>query len=255
MPEQGQQADRRSEIRKKMGRLRARLHARLLESSRAVGFNPTYLSRLCQPATVIDVGVGYGTGPLHKAYPAARFILIEPLVEYRPHLARLERDYDCTVLYTAVGECAGELDINVDVGYPMKSSFSRRTTKDYVDGPLARRTVSVVTLDSIVATLPGLRRPILLKIDTEGHELSVLKGARDLLPSVDTVIAEVSIAKRFEDGYEFEELVGFMSQHDFYVYSFLTMPFPRRIDRQRFTDVVFKNRRLAPPGPPVDHRA
>lgn len=255
MPEQDRPIDRRSEIRKKAGRLRARLHARLLESSRAVGFNPTYLARLCQPATVIDVGVGYGTWPLHKAYPTARFVLVEPLVEYRPHIARLERAYDCTVLYTAVGECEGALDINVDVGYPMKSSFSQRTTQDDVDGPLARRSVPVVTLDTLVGSLPELRRPILLKIDTEGHELSVLRGATTLLPAVDTVIAEVSIAKRFEDGYEFEELIEFMRQSDFYVYSFLTMPFPRRIDRQRFTDVVFKNRRLVPPGPHVNHRA
>jgi FkbM family methyltransferase len=246
MTGEGTPTDRRSEIRKKAGRLRARLRARLLESSRAVGFNPYYLSRICRPATVIDVGVGYGTWPLHKAYPASRFILVEPLTEYRPHIARLEQAYDCTVLYTAVGERAGTLEINIDGASPMKSSFSRRVASGGGDTTVARRSVPVVTLDSLVEALPDLQRPILLKIDTEGHELSVLRGATTLLPTVDTVIAEVSIAMRFEDGYEFEELIEFMRESGFYVYSFLTMPFPRRSDRQRFTDIVFKNRRLAP---------
>jgi FkbM family methyltransferase len=233
--------DGRSDIRKRFGRLKMRLADRLAASRKGVGFNAPYLSRICQPATVIDVGVGYGTWPLHKAYPTARFILIEPLTEYRSYLARLSRAYDCTVIQAAVGERPGQCHMMVDTGCPMRSSLSTRTPVTRSGSPLSRRTVNVVTLDSLLDTHPDLRRPILLKIDTEGHELAVLRGAQALLPLVDTVIAEVSIAPRFDQGYSFEEFVSYMDAHGFNVYSFLTMPVPRRSDRQRFTDMVFKN--------------
>lgn len=44
-----------------------------------VGFNPSYLARICQPKTVFDVGIGYGTYPLYEAFPNAKFVLVEPL--------------------------------------------------------------------------------------------------------------------------------------------------------------------------------
>src|SRR3954449_6529991 len=36
------------------------------------------------PATVIDVGVAYGTPELYDAFPDARFLLVDPLEEYAP---------------------------------------------------------------------------------------------------------------------------------------------------------------------------
>jgi hypothetical protein len=82
---------------------------------------------------------------------------------------------------------------------------------------------------------------VLLKVDTEGAELEALRGAQQSLPHIDYVIAEVSIAKRFEDSYAFEELIEFMFANNFRVYSFLTMKFPRQEQQQRFTDILFVN--------------
>ena len=44
------------------------------------------------PATVIDVGAANGTRALYEAYPDARLVLIEPLVEHEPDLQRLTAD-------------------------------------------------------------------------------------------------------------------------------------------------------------------
>lgn len=207
-----------------------------------IGFNAAYLSQICQPTTVIDVGVGHGTFALYEAYPNAHFILIEPLKEYEDSITKIAKKYDCDVHYKAVGDRECKLKINIDTSNLQSSSFSQRTSLTRTENLLKNKTVEVTTLDSIYSQNQTLGGPILLKIDTEGHELSTLKGARSLLKAVDMVIAEVSIAKRFENSYEFEDIISFMNVNGFYVFSFLTMNQPRGEVRQRFTDVVFKRR-------------
>jgi FkbM family methyltransferase len=207
-----------------------------------IGFTAQYLSRLGSPRTVIDVGVGDGTWPLYEAFPDAHFVLIEPLERYRPALARIAAQYDCTLVHKAVGESPGDFEINVDTGNPQMTSFLSRMALTRTDNPIERQTVSVTRLDTVAAGLPDLAGPILLKMDTEGHELAVLRGATGLLPRVDWVIAEVSIAARFAGGYRFEELIRCMDDHGFGVFSFLSL-FQAVEMRQRFADVLFERRR------------
>ncbi|MBC7966394.1 MAG: FkbM family methyltransferase, partial [Fuerstia sp.] len=158
---------------------------------------------------------------------------------------RLCARYDCDVHYKAVGETPGTVEFNVDPGNLEKSSFSNRTTQNDRETLLEKKLVEVTTLDTIYQQNPDLQRPILLKIDTEGHELSVLKGATKLLPSVDFVIAESSIARRFENGYEFKDIIALMDQNGFDVFSLLTIECLEGEVRQRFADVVFKRREAA----------
>ena len=216
-----------------------------LRKTPKIGFNATYLRRICNPRTVIDVGVANGTIALHNAFPKARFILIEPLKEYQASIEKLCTRYNCDVYYKAVGETPGTVEFNVDPGNLEKSSFSNRTTQNDRETHLEKKLVEVTTLDTIYQQNPGLQRPILLKIDTEGHELSVLKGATKLLASVDFVIAESSIAKRFVNGYEFKDIIAMMDQNGFDVFSLLTIECLEGEVRQRFADVVFKRRDAA----------
>ncbi len=206
------------------------------------GFSAPYLARLSQPATVIDVGVGYGTYPLYEAFPKARFILVEPLRDYEGAISRIAGQYDCTVVYKAAGDAPGSLEISVDTENLQKSSFADRTPLTNKGHRLEKRMIEVATLDAIVAALPDLREPILLKIDTEGHELKALQGAHALLRRTDTVIVEASIARRFEGGYEFEDIVEFMKHSGFYLLTFLSINHHRGELRPRYADVVFKRR-------------
>ena len=41
------------------------------------------------PATLIDVGVGAGTGDLYDAFPDAFLVLVDPLTEFEPQMSRL----------------------------------------------------------------------------------------------------------------------------------------------------------------------
>lgn len=217
------------------------IHARR-RADCSVGFNPSYLGLICQPKTVFDVGIGYGTHPLYEAFPEAKFVLVEPLKEYEGAIRAVAEKYDCDILCKAVGEKEGLQEISVDLKQPEKSSFVDRTSLTKTQGQLEKRAVEVTTLDAIFASYSDLKRPILLKIDTEGHELKVLFGSRSLLRVTEIVIAEVSIAKRFEDSYEFEDLIMFMKENGFYLFTFLSLTHRNGELRPRYADIVFKRR-------------
>ena len=231
-----------------LGKLGYEIHKSSLNG--VAGFDPSYLVRICQPKTVIDVGVGYGTYPLYQAFPQAKFVLVEPLREYDVAIGEIAGKYDCDILYKAVSNAPGTREMIVDTMEPERSSFADRTPLTTSGNRLEKRLIEVTTLDTIFADAQGWKKPILLKLDTEGHELEALQGSKSLLRETDTVIAEVSIAKRFEQGYEFEDLILFMKEHGFYLSTFLGITQASGELRPRFADIVFQHRPQPDPATP-----
>jgi hypothetical protein len=68
--------------------------------------------------------------------------------------------------------------------------------------------VEVSTLDLL--RFAKLERPILLKLDVEGHEMAVLQGGRTILSRTEMLIAELSVVERFEDTPSCGEFVAFV---------------------------------------------
>jgi FkbM family methyltransferase len=202
-----------------------------------IGFNASYLSRLCKPKTVIDVGVGNGTHELYRAFPDAQFILIEPVREFQSSLDAIRREFKCRIYQKAVSNKPGTMEISVNSLDPQLSSFKDRPPSASI---LEKRQVEVTTLDTILAENKDIELPLLLKVDTEGYELEVLEGARQMLAVAEMVILEVSISKRFENSYTFEDLILFMKQHGFSVFDFLTVCYAKGKPGANLTDIAFK---------------
>ncbi|MBW4709670.1 FkbM family methyltransferase [Roseobacter sp. YSTF-M11] len=151
------------------------------------------------PGVVFDVGVDSGTPWLYRSFPQAQFVLIDPqqdsaervrakghLKEFHFHAAALgaqEGKATLMVPHSAKGEetAMASLLRRTD---PLAKSFTK-TDKHYV--PVRR-------LDDIAVAYPGRAG---LKVDTEGSELEILKGAHDTLKRCDFVILELSLTHRF----------------------------------------------------------
>jgi FkbM family methyltransferase len=165
------------------------------------------------PATVIDVGVAAGTPELYQAFPGARLILVEPLVEWRQQLEDAHRERNTEVVIAAAGPEAGETEISVHRVLACSSVLGARSGDD---ADPERRTVPVVRLDEI-ARERDLAGPLVVKVDVEGAELQVLAGAHTVLEDTELVLLEVSLFELIPGAPQFHDVVAWMQEHGFVV--------------------------------------
>jgi FkbM family methyltransferase len=185
------------------------------------GWSPSFLRRIGEVNTIIDIGVLNGTPSLYKAFPNAHLVLVEALPQYKQICERIldARDSTGEIFSVAAGERDGSAFINHLVDAPARSSFLEHVVggspnSETIELPIRR-------LDTIFSgkTFPG---PTLLKIDTEGYELNVIKGSPEFLKQVDFVIAETSVRLRHKNSYRLADLVALMRENSFEVYDILT---------------------------------
>ncbi len=176
--------------------------------------------RFC-PSSVIDVGANRGewSALASKSFPGATFFLIEPQVEMEADLQAFCASHPGSKsLLAGAGSAPGELTLTIWQDMVGSSFLPVAGGEDSIGGRGQRR-VPVVTLDSL-ASSGALTLPQLIKMDVQGFEMEVLKGAREILASCEVVIAETSLY-RFENGQPLaHEIIAFMADCDFFIYDF-----------------------------------
>lgn len=164
--------------------------------------------------TFIDVGVGPdGTPDLYEKFSNKKLLLIDPLDEAEEFYNNKMKDADAIFFKTALGEKAESLKINVE------ENIGRSTMLDVSDinfegDPIDKRTIQVDTLDNILSENDYGKLGI--KIDTEGFELNVIKGAKNTLTKTKFVIAEVRHNhESFKGVYKLHEFIAEMHNNGF----------------------------------------
>jgi FkbM family methyltransferase len=179
--------------------------------------------------TVIDVGVDRGTKPLYDAFCGCLFVLVDP----RRQAESMLRDRPLRYVYInkALAATAGRRTIREQGAG--KTTFLERTS--LTDSPItAKYAVDVTTLDDLL-DLSDCKPPVGIKIDTEGYELEVVKGLTRHWSTVQFVICEASIRRRFVDSYQISELVSYMLERDFLLFNFMNPA----VERPRYYDILF----------------
>lgn len=166
-----------------------------------------------RPLSVLDVGAALGdwTRACVEVFPEARYVLAEPLAEFRPSLDAVGFG---EVVEAAVAAESGERTMYVHPDL-VGSSLLREREGEHVDG--SPRQVRVTTVDELVRE-HGLEPPYLLKADVQGAEREVIAGAAKTLRRAAAVLAEISFFGFYHGGTAFEELVATMCDAGFYVY-------------------------------------
>jgi FkbM family methyltransferase len=166
--------------------------------------------------TVIDVGIAFGTPPIYKAFPRARYFLIEPVVECRPVLEKLKQSLNAEYFLVAAGAENRDVTFNVHEDVSGSSLFAQAEGKA-LDGEA--RVTPMRRLDSLLP--PTLEHPVLLKIDTQGAELEVLKGLGDRIGEIDVLIVETTMMEVRRGIPQFADVVRFCDEAGFATYDVL----------------------------------
>jgi FkbM family methyltransferase len=179
-------------------------------------WEPAYLRRLgFRPQTIIDVGVAQGTPQLYAAFPEAQLILVEPLLEFFEEIGQILARRRGMHIPAAAWSSEGELELRVEPRRTERSSHYLGHPLEMTGDTLTPRRVPTTTIDSIIADHP-FPGPFGLKIDTEGAELEVIRGAAATLRRTLFVIAEVGVLhNRFEGSYSFAQFIAAMDQAGF----------------------------------------
>jgi FkbM family methyltransferase len=197
-----------------------------LQRLRALGFTP---------ATVFDVGVAEGTEALYETFPTSQFVLIEPLREYAEDLDRIvKRLSRAEYVAAAASSRSGTLVLNVGFHTQLASRH------DVIDRAFAadeRREVNAITLDDIWQRR-ALQSPALIKIDVEGDELEVLRGAKSVLRHCEYILLEAAVGDVFAGAPRIEEVIHYLTERGFLLNDILQPAYSRNGNLQ-MVDLAF----------------
>jgi FkbM family methyltransferase len=166
-------------------------------------------SRGFSPATIVDVGVAYGTAELYAAFPDARLLLIEPVQEWDVQLRKITRGRQTDIVWVAAGSESSTLEINLYSDLGAVTMLRERNAQ-----PESTREVPVQRVDDICSSFEVLG-PLLLKIDVQGAELDVLRGSEDILEQAEMILVEVCVRKVYENGSDFGDVFAWLDSHGF----------------------------------------
>jgi len=178
------------------------------------------LLRFHRPRHVCDVGAnaGHWTYVLGQLDPDLRqAVLFEPQTQYRDQLASLDLPGVEKVIYPfALGAKAGSATLKG--GTPSASLLDAERTQDtYFPGTFDRgaaEEVRIEVLDDVYAR-DNLPNPDLLKLDVQGFELDVLRGAEGVLSQAKYLVMELSFQAFYAGQPPLWELLRFLHERHY----------------------------------------
>lgn len=172
-----------------------------------------------ETATVLDVGASRGqfAAILRYLRPEARILCFEPLpaalttlrrvgvrLRLEIHAVALDERTGCTSFYVATSDDSSSV-------LPMTD----RMTAEFDGMGVASKTeVATTRLDDLELSI---RRPCLLKIDAQGSELRILRGARATLALVDEAYIECSFVELYHGQPLASVIIAFMLDTGFVI--------------------------------------
>jgi len=168
------------------------------------------------PASILDVGANRGQFALvaRHRFPSAALLCFEPLPEPRGRLERIMRGTsDVQIFPYALGQASATVTFRVTTDDDSSSILPATSIQRSLSPGSAlnyETQVEVRRLDEVL-DIQRLPRPIFLKIDVQGTELDVLRGAGALAELVDDILVECSFLELYEGQALAADVVDFLN--------------------------------------------
>jgi FkbM family methyltransferase len=179
------------------------------------------------PAVIIDIGAyeGLWTKDVLQVYPKARFLMIEAQKNKEEILKSFAKENKGTAY--AISLLSSE--DGATKFFEESETASHVTTNTFQAANTYA--ISTKTLDVLLRDI-NFPLPDFLKLDVQGHELEVLKGAVNALAHAEVCLLEVSFLNLGDDPPLLNEVVSFMDNRNFQAYDishFIRRPFDKAL--------------------------
>lgn len=190
------------------------------------------------PTHIVDVGANHGTWTREalRYFPETFYTLLEPQQQMRVSIADITQT-NPKVTFNAVGagSKAGKFMFTI-VDRDDSCNFLY-TAEEASRRGFSQVEVSVVTLNEF---LPGLHLPVpeIIKIDAEGLDLEVLKGADHFFGITEIFMVEAGVMNK-GFGNSVLKLMDFMDQQGYRLYDLTDLNRPLKINVLWLVEMVF----------------
>jgi FkbM family methyltransferase len=177
-----------------------------ISNLKKLGFNPDL---------VIDVGALFGewTENVRQIFPEANFIMVEPQVAQKPYLEGMTRKFsNVSVELTLVGDEEKE-----DVDFYIMGSGSS-IYQENTDCHREKVSLRMQTIETLIRTKYASPQKCFIKLDVQGAEIDVLKGAAQLLQKTEFILLEISTLNYNYRAPQFADVVIFMKEQGFVLF-------------------------------------
>lgn len=194
---------------------------------------------------VVDVGANVGQFAIvaRQTCPNARIISLEPLARAADRLQLVfagdPRHQICRI---AASDRSGTATMHVSSSDDSSSllSIGRRQVEEFPEtAERATVDVRVARLDELPEVEIPVSDPSLLKIDTQGNELQVLRGAEGVLDNIAHVLVESSFVELYDGQALASDVTRYMSDRGFDLRMVYDVRTSRRTGEPLQADFVF----------------
>lgn len=164
--------------------------------------------------TVFDLGANIGIFAVQQAQRGAKVYAFEPNPDCYRRLSATVRNNNLEssvrVFKLGLGSSSGQGTLRVRDGFTVAGTVVPHTSNETPAN--ANDSVTIASLDSVVPSL-DIARIDLLKIDTEGAEVEILRGAMRTLGRVERVVMEYHSLEQLQSVTILLQEHGFVERH------------------------------------------
>lgn len=185
------------------------------------------------PKSIIDIGAfkGEWTKEISQIFSESLFLMIEPQSSNAPLLRSLVNNkifFERALLGSEVKENVPFYEMGTGSSYYEENTNHNRTVN----------LLSMNTLDNIIEKY-NFGDEIFIKLDTQGSELDILKGASKTLENVHFILLEISVLNYNKNAPVFSDVVLFMEQIGFILWDIVAVHRKEGTHTLMQTDVIF----------------
>jgi FkbM family methyltransferase len=187
------------------------------------------------PDLVIDAGALFGnwTSNVINIFPHAEFIMIEPQIGQKKYLEAITQKFDnVSMELSLLGDAERD---NIEF-YQMGTGSS--IYQENTDHQREKVSLKMETLDTIIEKKYKMPRSCFIKLDVQGAEIDVLKGATGLLKKTEFILLEISTLNYNYKAPQFADVIIFLKSIGFVLFDICD---ERRMDNEVLyqADIIF----------------